>query len=120
MRCPGVRLPVPAGDDVRSNEVSKMPRPIWSGTLSFGLLHVPIQLMPCEQDTQLKFRMLDGRDHTPIRYERLNAVTGKEVPWSDIVKAYEYEKGNYVVLEEGDLKSAAAEKRDAVEIEEFV
>ena len=63
-----------------------MPRSIWSGTLSFGLLHVPVQLVPCERDTELKFRMLDRRDNAAIRYERLNADTGQKVEWSDIAK----------------------------------
>lgn len=97
-----------------------MARPIWSGTLSFGLLNIPVQLMSGERRTDLSFRMLDARDKSPIRYERINAETGEEVPWKDIVKAFEYDKGNYVVLEQDDIKSAAPESHDAVEVEAFV
>jgi DNA end-binding protein Ku len=97
-----------------------MARPIWSGTLSFGLLNIPVQLMSGERRTDLSFRMLDARDNTPIRYERVNAETGEEVPWKDIVKAFEYDKGSYVVLESDDIKSAAPESHDAIEVETFV
>jgi DNA end-binding protein Ku len=97
-----------------------MARPIWSGTLSFGLLNIPVQLMSGEKRTDLSFRMLDARDKSPIRYERVNAETGEEVPWKEIVKAYEYDKGSYVVLEQEDIKSAAPESHDAVEVEAFV
>jgi DNA end-binding protein Ku len=95
-------------------------RPIWTGTLSFGLLNVPVSLMSGERSVDLHFRMLDSRSNTPVKYERVNAETGDEVPWKDIVKAFEYEKGSYVVLEKDDLKSAASEGREAVEVEAFV
>jgi len=97
-----------------------MARPIWTGTLSFGLLHVPIQLMPGERRTDLSFRMLDSRNNKPVRYERVNSDTGEEVPWKDIVKAFEYNKGSYVVLDEEDIRAAAPESHEAVEIEAFV
>ena len=97
-----------------------MARPIWTGTLSFGLLNIPVQLMSGERRTDLSFRMLDARDKSPIRYERINAETGEEVPWKDIVKAFEYDKGSYVVLEQEDIRSAAPESHDAIEVESFV
>ncbi|QWT20259.1 Ku protein [Bacillus sp. NP157] len=97
-----------------------MARPIWTGTLTFGLLNVPIRLMTGERRTDIHFRMLDQRDNTPVRYERVNADTGEEVPWKDIVKAFEYQKGNYVVLEEDDIKSAASDAHETVEIDSFV
>ena len=97
-----------------------MARPIWSGTLSFGLLNVPVSLMSGERRTDIHFRMLDSRDNTPIRFERVNAETGEEVPWKDIVKAFEYDKGNYVVLQPDDIKSAAPESHGAIEVEAFV
>ncbi|WP_243042415.1 Ku protein [Dyella sedimenti] len=97
-----------------------MARPIWTGTLSFGLLNVPVSLMPAERSVDLHFRMLDSRSHTPIRYERVNAETGEEVPWKDIVKAFEYKKGSYVVLKPEDIQSASPEGREAVEVETFV
>jgi len=97
-----------------------MARPIWTGTLSFGLLNVPVSLMPGERGVDLHFRLLDNRSNTPVRYERVNAETGEEVPWKEIVKAFEYEKGSYVVLEPDDISSAAAEGREAVEVKSFV
>ncbi len=97
-----------------------MARPIWTGTLSFGLLNVPISLMTGERRVDLHFRMLDARDNKPIRYERVNADTGAEVPWKDIVKAFEYDKGSYVVLEPEDIKSAAPESHESIDIESFV
>jgi len=98
-----------------------MPRPVWSGTLSFGLLNIPVSLMSGEKPSaDIHFRMLDGRNNAPVKYERVNAETGEEVPWKDIVKAYEYEKGSFVVLDPEDIKSAAPESHDAVEVEGFV
>lgn len=97
-----------------------MARPIWSGTLSFGLLNVPVSLMPAERSVDLHFRMLDSRSNTPVRYERVNAETGEEVPWKDVVKAFEYKKGSYVVLRPEDIRSASPEGREAVEVETFV
>lgn len=97
-----------------------MARPIWTGNLTFGLLNVPVSLMAGERGTDLHFRMLDSRNKAPVRYERVNAETGEEVPWKEIVKAFEYKKGNYVVLEPEDIKSAASENRESVEVEAFV
>jgi DNA end-binding protein Ku len=96
-------------------------RPIWSGVLSFGLLNIPVSLMSGERKkNDISFRMLDCRNNAPIRYERVNSETGEEVPWSEICKAYEYEKGNFIVLEKGDVESASAEGKEAVAIEAFV
>ena len=97
-----------------------MARPVWSGTLSFGLLNIPVSMMTGEKRNDISFRMLDGRNNAPIKYERVNAETGDEVPWKDIVKAYEYDKGSFVVLEPEDIKSAAPESHDAIEVEGFV
>lgn len=97
-----------------------MARPIWTGNLSFGLLNVPVSLMSGTRSNDLSFRMLDARDRKPIRFERVNADTGEEVPWKDIVKAFEYDKGSYVVIEKEDIASAAPETHESVEIEAFV
>src|SRR5678816_4034532 len=99
---------------------SAMARPVWSGTLSFGLLNIPVSLMSGERRTDISFRMLDARNNAPIKYERTNAETGEEVPWKEIVKAFGYDKGSYVVLEPEDIKSAAPESHDAIEVEGFV
>ncbi len=93
---------------------------IWTGTLSFGLLHVPVRLMSGEKRVDLQFRMLDSRDNSPIRYERVNADTGEEVAWKDIAKAFEYDKGNYVVLSQDDFKAAASDGGESVDIDTFV
>lgn len=97
-----------------------MARPIWNGMLSFGLLNVPVQLFSAERSVDLHFRMLDNRDSNPIRYERVNAETGEEVPWKEIVKAFEYSKGNYVIMDPEELRKAAPEATETVEIESFV
>lgn len=97
-----------------------MARPIWTGAISFGLLNIPVQLMSAERRIDLRFHMLDSRDQHRVRYERVNAETGEEVPWKDVVKAFEYSKGNYVVLEEDDIKNAAPESKESVDIEAFV
>lgn len=97
-----------------------MPRPIWNGVISFGLLNVPVSLFTAEKRVDLHFRMIDSRSKTPIRYERVNAETGEEVPWKDIVKAFEYKKGNYVVLSEEEMASVAPEGKESIEIDEFV
>ena len=97
-----------------------MPRPVWKGHISFGLVNVPITLYSAEQKTGLKFNLLDSRDQARVRYERVNEVTGEEVPWNQIVKGYEYEDGNYVLLEDEDFQQAAVEATQTVEIEGFV
>jgi DNA end-binding protein Ku len=96
-------------------------RPIWTGTLSFGLLNIPVSLMTGERQSEdIHFRMLDQRNRKPVKYERVNAETGEEVPWKDIVKAYEYEKGHYVVIDPDDIKEASPSGRETVEVEAFV
>jgi DNA end-binding protein Ku len=82
-----------------------MARPLWSGAISFGLLNIPVQLMPGERRTELHFHMLDGRDKARVHYQRVNEDTGKEVPWKNVVKAFEYKKGSYVVLNKDDPSS---------------
>ena len=97
-----------------------MARPIWTGSLSFGLLNIPVSLMSGERRTDLSFRMLDSRDKKPIKFERVNADTGEEVPWKDIIKAFEYDKGSYVVIEKEDIQAAAPESHESVDVEAFV
>lgn len=97
-----------------------MARPIWTGTISFGLLQIPVALHSGDRTVDLHFRLLDRRDKNPIRYERINAETGEEVPWKEIVKAYEYSKGSYVVVDPEELKNAAPEATQTIEIESFV
>ena len=97
-----------------------MARPIWKGTISFGLVSVPVSLHPADQSHQLSFSMLDKRDFSPVGYKRYNKTTGKEVPWNDIVKGYEYEDDQYVVLSEEDFRRANVQQARSVEIATFV
>lgn len=97
-----------------------MARPIWKGQLSFGLVSIPVVLQSAESRVDLHFTLLDSRDHSRIRYERVNEETGEEVPWDQIVKGFEYQDGSYVVLDESDFKRAAVEATRTVEIEDFV
>lgn len=97
-----------------------MARPIWTGTISFGLLNIPVSLHTAVRTVDLHFHMLDSRDKNPIRYERINAETGDEVPWKDVVKAFEFSKGNYVVVADEDIKAVAPEATQTVDIEAFV
>jgi DNA end-binding protein Ku len=95
-------------------------RPIWNGNVSFGLVNVPVSLHSLERKFDLSFKLLDSRNHAAIRYERVNDVTGEEVPWDEIVKAYEYSKGNFVVITEEEFKEAAGEREPVIEISDFV
>src|SRR6185437_15834985 len=83
-------------------------------------LNVPVQLYTASRSVDLHFRMLDARNRKPVRYERINAETGEEVPWKQVVKAYEYAKGNYVVVKEEELRKIAPEATESVDIETFV
>lgn len=95
-------------------------RPIWKGHISFGLVNVPVTLYPAEQRTDLHLHMIDSRNFSRVRYERVNAETGEEVPWDQIVKGFEYDDGNYVVVSKEELEQLSPEATKAVEIEAFV
>jgi DNA end-binding protein Ku len=97
-----------------------MARPIWKGMISFGLVSVPVVLYPAEQSHTLSFSMLDKRDFSPVGYKRYNKTTGKEVPWNDIVKGYEYEKDQFVVMSEEDFRRANVQQARSVDIVAFV
>lgn len=95
-------------------------RAIWTGALSFGLVNIPIRLYSATEDHGLDFDMLHKEDLSPIRYARVCRADGKEVPYEDIVKGYEYEKGDYVVLDQEDFKKANVKKTKTIEIVDFV
>lgn len=97
-----------------------MSRPIWKGQISFGLVNVPVVLYSAEQRADLSFRLIDSRNSARVRYERVNEETGEEVPWDKIVKGYEYEDGNYVLLSDEELEHASVEMTRTIEIQEFV
>ncbi len=94
-------------------------RSLWTGTLGFGLVNIPVKLYSATQQSDLDLDMLDKKDHSNIKFKRINEKTGKEVPYQDIVKGYNYE-GKYVVLEDEDFKKASPEKTKMIEISEFV
>ena len=95
-------------------------RSIWSGAISFGLVNIPIKLYSAVGENSIDFDMLRSSDHSPIRYARIATVDGEEVPFKDIVKGYEYEKNEYVVLDDEDFEKAAPEKTKSINIIDFV
>lgn len=94
-------------------------RAIWSGSIGFGLVSIPIKLYSAVQPSELNLDLLDKKDFAPIHFKRINAETGKEVGWQQIVKAYNYE-GNYVALTDDDFKKASPEKSQTIELFQFV
>src|SRR2546421_8272374 len=97
-----------------------MARAIWKGSISFGLVNIPIGLYPATRKEELKFRLLRESDLSPVNYKRVAEKDGKEVPWDQIVKGYEYEKGKYVVLKAEDFDRVDLEATQTVEIQDFV
>src|SRR6266850_6086685 len=98
-----------------------MPRGLWKGAISFGLVNVPVELYSAQKrSAELDLTMLDKRDLAPVGYQRLNKASGREVPWEDVVKGYEYEDGKYVVLSEEDFRRANPEAAKTLDIVAFV
>lgn len=95
-------------------------RAVWNGTISFGLISIPISLYPATRREELKFRLLRQRDLSPVNYKRVAEADGKEVPWEEIVKGYEYEKGKFVVIREEDFERVDIEATQTVDIMNFV
>ena len=97
-----------------------MAHAIWSGAINFGLVTIPVKLFTAVRTDELSFNMLHAKDEGRIKYERICSVDGKPVPWDEIVKGYEYEKGEYVVLTDEDFKKVNPEATQSVDILEFV
>ena len=97
-----------------------MARAIWKGSISFGLVNIPIALYPATRREELKFRLLRKTDLSPVNYKRVAEKDGREVPWDQIVKGYEYEKGKYIVLKDEDFQRVDLEATQTVDIEDFV
>ncbi len=95
-------------------------RAIWKGSISFGLVNIPIALYPATRKEDLRFRLLRAKDLSPVNYKRVAEKDGKEVPWEQIVKGYEYEKGKYVVLKDEDFQRVDLEATQTVDIQDFV
>jgi len=97
-----------------------MARAIWKGSISFGLVQIPVGIYPAEEADELHLSMLDRRNMSPIHFQRINAENGKEVPWGEVVKGYKTKGGDYVVLTKEDLERANADATQTVDIVEFV
>ena len=97
-----------------------MARPLWTGSIAFGLVTIPISLHRAVRDTRPRFRMLHAKDKSPVRFERVCLREGKPVAWENLVKGYEYEKGKFVSLTREDMQVAALEKSHTVDIVDFV
>lgn len=93
-------------------------RALWKGYISFGLINIPVQLHSADHGTDLHFKLLDVRDKSKIKFERINTHTGEEVPWNKVVKAYELSKGNYVVINPEEIGSPKNSKH--INIEGFI
>ncbi len=97
-----------------------MARSIWKGSIAFGLVNIPVALTSAESRPDIQLHMVDSQNHARIRYERVNADTGEEVPWDRMVKGYEHEDGKFVLLTEEDLEAAQPKLTKTIEIESFV
>lgn len=96
-----------------------MARAIWDGTISFGLVQIPVGLYTAETRDDINFDMLDRRDMSPVGYQRYNRNTNEPVDWDDIVKGYEYEDGEYVIVDKEDFKRANVKATQTVDIVQF-
>jgi len=97
-----------------------MARPLWQGSLTFGLVSIPVEVHRAIRDHRPRFRMLHKKDLSPVRMDRVCVEEGHPVAWEDLVKGYEYEKGRFVVVTKEDFRAAALEKTRAIEITSFV
>src|SRR5437762_3892678 len=97
-----------------------MARSLWKGSISFGLVNIPIELHTAVRNHRPKFRMLHAKDKSPVKFERVCIRDGHTVAWEDLVKGYEYSKGRFVVMTKEDFQAAAVEKTRTVDIVDFV
>jgi DNA end-binding protein Ku len=95
-------------------------RPIWSGSIDFGLVNIPVKLYSAQTSSRPDFDLLDKRDFSRVRYRRVNEKTGQEVKWDQIVKGFQYEKGEYVALTDRDFEQANVEATQSITIMDFV
>lgn len=97
-----------------------MRRALWKGAISFGLINIPVELYTAEKHDELDFTLLDQRDLSPVGYKRYNKTSGREVPWENIIKGYQYEDGKYVLMSDEDLRRANVEATQSIDIQSFV
>ncbi len=93
---------------------------IWKGSIAFGLVNIPVELRTAVRVDHISFRLLHQEDLSPVKYERVCAADGETIPWNEIVKGYEYEKGKYVIMTDDDFKAAAIEGSKTIDIMDFV
>ena len=93
---------------------------IWKGSLTFGLVNIPVELRTAVRSDHISFRLLHEEDLSPVKYERICQKEGDPVPWNEIVKGYEYQKGKFVVLSDADFKAAALEHSKTIDIIDFI
>lgn len=110
----------PSGKQRTTKGKESARRSLWKGSISLGLVNIPVALHPAESPNELEFKLLDRRNFSPVRYQRVNEKTGAEVPWEEIVKGYEYEKGEYVALTDADFENANVKATHVMEITDFV
>jgi DNA end-binding protein Ku len=113
------KKPKRSADDEESGG-TRSGRALWQGAISFGLVTIPVSLHLATRREELKFNLLRKTDLSPVNFKRVAAVDGKEVPWDQIVKGYQYEKGKYVVLKDEDFKRVDLEATDTIDIVDFV
>ncbi|MBA2652665.1 MAG: Ku protein [Tatlockia sp.] len=97
-----------------------MAKSIWKGEISFGLVSIPVSLVSVEEKNDLRFHLLDSKSKSRVRYQRVSEETGKQVPWDQVVKGYEYEKDSYIIVDEQAIEKATPSLFKSVDIEEFV
>lgn len=96
-------------------------RPIWNGSISFGLINIPVRMYSAANPRQdIDLDMLHKADHAPIRYARICRKDGQEIPWDDIVKGYEYQEGDYIVLTKKEMEELDVAKTQTIDIQQFV
>ena len=93
---------------------------IWEGSISFGLINIPIRLYTASRERKLAFHYLHKGDLCPIRYVKVCKITGEEIPYQEIVRGYEYSKGNFVILEDADFEKADVKKTHLIDVFQFV
>lgn len=95
-------------------------RSFWKGAIAFGLVNIPVSLYSTDENKDLKFNLIDSRDEHRIKYQRINEVTGQEVPWEKIVKAYAFDDGSYVVMTDEDFVKADPSAARTLDIQTFI
>ncbi len=114
------RKPAKNGNGDGASKGRRGSRGLWNGAISFSLIHIPVSLHTAARSSTLDLDLLDKRDFAPVGYQRYNKSTGKVVEWNDVVKGFQYEKGEYVVLTDEDFRRANVEASRTIDIQTFV